>query len=255
MSRTDFSTTVEDTLKVKLGNIQFVTKIITDGMSISQKTDGMLEVLGVTDGQGNVVSYNEIKKAVDREASTAYVFDTESNFIDWVNGLYTRPDGVTVSKLKLGDEIWIKEESTPDYWYSDDKVKPVTMSNFSKIEAEQKVTSVNGQTGDVLLTNTDVNAVASNLQRTQDSMVSSMLNHTKNGISYNKAVYREGGILVKSSNMNIDGSDIVLTETEGIETKEKRPTINGEEVAYLSDIQAQLGDINSILDAINGEVI
>lgn len=108
-----------------------------DGITAMLNSDGKLEIKGVTDGN-TVITFEDIKKVIERDATTGFEFATYSNFINWLSGAYNRNDGKTPKDLKLGDEIWLKETGVPDYWYSDNITKPITINNFSKIESEKQ---------------------------------------------------------------------------------------------------------------------
>ena len=71
---------------------------------------------------------NAIKKSV------GYVFDTFNNFTKWIAGTYVREDGLTTSDLNIGDDIFIVEEGTPDYWVKS-KSDPMTIADFAPYES------------------------------------------------------------------------------------------------------------------------
>lgn len=70
----------------------------------------------------------EIKKSV------GYVFDTFVNFESWIDGSYTRPDGVVITDVNIGDDIFIVEEGIPDYWVKS-KSSPMTIDDFAPYES------------------------------------------------------------------------------------------------------------------------
>jgi hypothetical protein len=49
--------------------------------------------------------------------SMAYVFDTKEELDNWIDGSYSRPDGVSKEHLKVGDILLIRDVSVPDYWW------------------------------------------------------------------------------------------------------------------------------------------
>lgn len=83
-----------------------------------------------------------VKDTIDGLKSTsAYVFDTYNDFINWLAGTFSRPDGVLPSNLNLGNEILLKETDKPDYWYSDNVTEPITINNFSPFESNIDLTN------------------------------------------------------------------------------------------------------------------
>lgn len=237
MATTDFSTTVEDTIEVDLDNVQVITKIEIDGTSLKQSPSGVLEVLGVSDGKGNVIGYNEIKEATEKVYSKSYVFDTYEIFLHWIAGTYNRPDGVKPSVLKLGDEIWFKEENTPDAWYSDDTTKPITIRNFSSLETK-------------LPTASEVGAV--NYIYSVDGNTST-IEHNDNGITCRKTEY-----IINNDGLKEYTKDISTTLKDGnvdvfnnLTQEYIRPSVNGEEVATLNDIQTAIANVSNLLGETN----
>ncbi|MCL1933980.1 MAG: hypothetical protein FWF53_09255 [Candidatus Azobacteroides sp.] len=57
---------------------------------------------------------------------TAIVFDTEEQMREWLAGTYTRPDGIEISDLKIGEDIYIINPDDPDFWWTGDDVKELT---------------------------------------------------------------------------------------------------------------------------------
>lgn len=66
--------------------------------------------------------------------SVGYVFDTFDNFTKWIAGTYVRDDGVVVNDLNIGDDIFIVEEGTPDYWVKS-KSDPMIITDFAPYES------------------------------------------------------------------------------------------------------------------------
>ena len=67
---------------------------------------------------------------------------------------------ITLSDLKIGDNVYITENNIPDRWVSGKTSSNIT---FNKLETVPKVDSVNGKTGVVVLNANDVGAVTSNV--------------------------------------------------------------------------------------------
>lgn len=75
-----------------------------------------------------------VKDTIDGISSAkAYVFDTHQHFLDWLDGDYTRTDGVLPSDLQIGNEILIQEQNKPDYWVSSIS-NPMTIADFTAYE-------------------------------------------------------------------------------------------------------------------------
>lgn len=108
--------------------------------------NGALEVSvnGVIfDVNGSGVKHNgdrlATEKIVDNKISQikkniAYVFNDLETFKSWLDGDYSRPDGVVPSDLELGDNILLKEDDVPDYWLSN-KTSNITFDDFTPWES------------------------------------------------------------------------------------------------------------------------
>lgn len=146
--------------------------VSTDSDSI-QTTKGELNVPGVYLGgkhlteagvsaNGKTISYPDItaddtfatKNNVDAQIAgirknIAYTFDTYIHFTQWLEGKYTRDDGVVAESLDIGDSIYIAETNIPDYWVYT-KHSPMTIDDFkpyeSKIDLKDMVSIAGNQT-------------------------------------------------------------------------------------------------------------
>ena len=146
--------------------------VSTDSESI-QTTKGELNVPGVYLGgkhltetgvsaNGKTISYPDItaddtfatKNNVDAQIAgirknIAYTFDTYIHFTQWLEGKYTRDDGVVAESLDIGDSIYIAETNIPDYWVYT-KHSPMTIDDFkpyeSKIDLKDMVSIAGNQT-------------------------------------------------------------------------------------------------------------
>ena len=99
------------------------------------------------------------------------------------------------------------------------------------------VSSVNGQTGEVVLTTETLGAIQKKIDENQYSF--SEFNHTEEGVVFNKtkASVNPSGLpeyeYIKKVILNQDGLEFIDNST----SENYRPTVNGEEIAYLSDLE------------------
>ena len=163
----NFNSTLTKSLDIKSGQFQYFKNIRNNGNSSTKITN----IKFVDDGDGSYIEYNKtgdefngeivtrpyvdakdelvkgyadakdelVKGYVDNKVteikkSVGYVFDTFINFVSWIDGSYTRHDGVTVNDLNVGDDIFIAEEGIPDYWVKS-KSNPMTIADFAPYES------------------------------------------------------------------------------------------------------------------------
>ena len=62
-------------------------------------------------------------KAIALGKAAAICFETKAALDDWLKGAFSRPDGKTPADLKIGDNIYISETDTPDYWWDGSAVQ------------------------------------------------------------------------------------------------------------------------------------
>lgn len=62
-------------------------------------------------------------KAIALGKAAAICFATKASLDDWLMGNFSRPDGKTPADLKIGDNIYISETDTPDYWWDGNAVQ------------------------------------------------------------------------------------------------------------------------------------
>lgn len=82
---------------------------------------------------------DESIKGVKRAMS--YVFNLFTDFEKWLTGEYEREDGVIVTELQVGDNIYIAEEGIPDYWVKSMST-PFTLDNFVAYETGEPLPTV-----------------------------------------------------------------------------------------------------------------
>lgn len=84
---------------------------------------------------------NDLYSTISMGGHKSIVFDTKQQFLDWLNGTYTRTDGILPNSLNIGDMILIIEKDVPDYWVKS-KSNPMTINDFAEYEAKITVPDV-----------------------------------------------------------------------------------------------------------------
>lgn len=121
------------------------SSIINDDISIvynkhdlqngkSDEFNGEIATRPYVDAKDELVKGYVDNKVTEIKKSVGYVFDTFVNFVSWIDGSYTRPDGVVVNDLNVGDDIFIVEEGIPDYWVKS-KSSTMTIADFAPYES------------------------------------------------------------------------------------------------------------------------
>ena len=97
--------------------------------------------------EGNILIYDHVLgkwKNSDKlsilearvEGSTiAYVFDNYAQLVSWIDGEYSRIDGVLPTDLTLNNNIYLKELSENDYWVS--SLPVISIDNLSILETNK----------------------------------------------------------------------------------------------------------------------
>lgn len=93
------------------------------------------EITDIKDDYATKVYVDNAIMGVTIGVDKTLVFDTEQDFLDWLDGTYQRADGKMPSALNIGDAILIKEQDVPDWWVSS-KSKPMTINDFSEYEVK-----------------------------------------------------------------------------------------------------------------------
>ena len=103
----------------------------------------------LTTGWGKVLSDTKypserlVKTTIDGIISSggkqSFVFDTQADFLGWIDGTFVRPDGKVVGDVNIADDILIKEQNIPDYWCSS-KSNPMTIADFTEYETKTNLT-------------------------------------------------------------------------------------------------------------------
>lgn len=105
----------------------------------SNLTTSWGQVLSDTKYPSEKLVKTTINDIVASGGKQSFVFNTQADFLGWINGTFVRPDGKVVSGVNIADDILIKEQSTPDYWCSS-KSEPMTIADFTEYEAKTNLT-------------------------------------------------------------------------------------------------------------------
>ena len=99
------------------------------------------DVSGIKKNYATTVYVDNLFGSVSMGGSKTYVFETRQNFIDWLEGTFSRTDNVKPTMLNIGDMILIEEMNVPDYWVRS-KSTPMTIDDFREYEAKIEVPDV-----------------------------------------------------------------------------------------------------------------
>lgn len=105
----------------------------------SNLTTGWGQVLSDTKYPSERLVKTTIDGIIASGGKQSFVFDTQANFLAWIDGTFVRPDGKTVGDVNIADDILIKEQTVPDYWCSS-KSEPMTIADFTEYEAKTNLT-------------------------------------------------------------------------------------------------------------------
>lgn len=84
---------------------------------------------------------NSLYGTVSMGGHKSVVFDTRQEFVDWLDGTFTRTDNLNPSLLNVGDMVLIVEMGVPDYWVKF-KNDPMTLADFAEYEAKIEIPEV-----------------------------------------------------------------------------------------------------------------
>ena len=177
---------------------------------------------------------NDLTDRVEGAGVEPFVFDLYSQFTLWLNDNYDRADGRTIADLRIGAEVYIKEAGYPDYWCSS-LAEPFSSENFTAYEGKQ--TSVRFDVRQSL-NDTQKQTARENIGA---SDFSGDFNDLENIPEFVTAEDVQGF----ATQADIDEATADLASQESL-------TAVALQVAQLS---AQVGDIGTLLDTINGEVV
>ena len=64
--------------------------------------------------------------AVASGKTKALVFDTQEQLDDWLEGVYEYPTGLTASDLVTGDDLYVRDLDSLDYWWDGEQIQPLS---------------------------------------------------------------------------------------------------------------------------------
>lgn len=105
----------------------------------SNLTTGWGKVLSDTKYPSERLVKTTIDGIIASGGKQSFVFDTQADFLGWIDGTFVRPDGKTVNDVNIADDILIKEQNVPDYWCSS-KSEPMTIADFTEYETKTNLT-------------------------------------------------------------------------------------------------------------------
>lgn len=105
----------------------------------SNLTTGWGKVLSDTKYPSERLVKTTIDGIIASGGKQSFVFDTQADFLGWIDGTFVRPDGKVVGDVNIADDILIKEQNVPDYWCSS-KSNPMTIADFTEYETKTNLT-------------------------------------------------------------------------------------------------------------------
>lgn len=169
----------EDDIEVETDSVSYLPY---DNKSISLNSNGEMQAIGLTNGT-DVITYDKVKEIVDKPPSQSFEFETLQDFTSWLNGEFTREDKRTVDDLQIGNDVYIVDTNTPDYWCKS-ITKPFTIENNfepleTSIDKEMSSTSSNAVENKVIKQYVD-NSIAEESEVIQKELIKQGEEITKN---------------------------------------------------------------------------
>ena len=125
--------------KTVVGGInELKNQTVTNAEDIQQADN---EIANIKDNYATKKFVNDLYGTISMGGSKSFVFTTMQQFLDWLDGTYTRPDSVTPQNLNIGDIILIVDKGVPDYWVKS-KSTPMTINDFAEYEAKVEVQEI-----------------------------------------------------------------------------------------------------------------
>lgn len=190
---------LEERISTNETNIDANTNTLNE---IYNKDTDTLQATNILKGSQTVATENYVDTQIANiKRIPAYVFDTLQQFKDWILGTYTRPDGVVVSDLVIGEQILLKEKEVPDYWYSSSETPITFENNFTELESKIDLTNY--------LQKTDVvdNLTSTNTDKPLSAKQGKVINENKTSVEdYNGNILKTAKFL-GSDTINVDLAD------------------------------------------------
>lgn len=169
----------EDDIEIETDSVSYLPY---DNKSISLNSNGEMQAIGLTNGT-DVITYDKVREIIDKPPSQSFEFETLQDFTNWLNGEFKREDGRTVDDLQIGNDVYIVDTNTPDYWCKS-ITKPFTVENNfepleTSIDKEMSSTSSNAVENKVIKKYVD-NSIAEESEVTQKELIKQDEKITKN---------------------------------------------------------------------------
>lgn len=203
---------------------------------------------------------NDLTDRVEGAGVEPFVFDLYSQFTLWLNGNYERADGRTIADLRIGAEVYIKEAGYPDYWCSS-LTEPFSSENFTAYEGKQTsvrfdvrqaLNDTQKQTARENIGASDFSGDFNDLENIPEFITAEDVQ----GFATQQDIANAVSGLASEEYVDNATKDFVtqadIDEATADLASQQSLTAVALQVAELS---AQVGDIGTLLDTINGEVV
>lgn len=192
------------------------------------------DVTGIKKNYATITYVESLYSTVSMGGHKSVMFDTRKDFIDWLDGVFIRTDGLTPSLLNVGDMILIVEMNVPDYWVKS-KSENMSIENFSEYEAKIDIPEV--KIDNVSISKNDKGEF-------QAISLKNAFKNIENNISYSdftgmirltRDQYRN---LVEYGSIIVDGETIVYDDG----------TLYAVSEVESDDLQLQINELNSSIE-------
>jgi hypothetical protein len=146
----------------------------------------------------------QVAMEVANGSKKAIVFDTKAQLDSWLAGTYTSPSGYVKADLQVGDDLYIIDQSSSDYWWDGTNIQQldvkVDLTNYyTKTQADGAIsTAVNGISKTLTAAASQKVSIAGTM-----SAVTATINAA--------AAVSGGGLMVTSGALEIDTANLQVT--------------------------------------------
>lgn len=184
--------------------------------------------------------------------SKSYVFNTKQQFLDWLNGTYTRPDGLLPRYLNIGDMILIVETGVPDYWLKS-KSEPITINDFAEYEVKIDIQSVSVDNITITKNTSDeIQAVA---------LKDAFVNLETDSVSYQdfdgavNLSQEQYDTLVQYGSISVGGQTIIFDNNKIYITPDTAPDLSGDVSQLRTDVDGIINNTTIIKPNANESIL